>query len=180
MFAANHLGHFVLSALMFERLETRDDARIVTVSSGFGKKGTLDLNNLDGSKGYGQGRAYMQSKLANALFGAELDRRLRARGSKVKSVLTHPGIVATEMQQKPTGLMGVAAKLVSALLAKPVASGAAASLEAATGATVQGGDVYGPSARGAIKEPTWPSMKDLEQGKGLWARSEELSGVKFL
>jgi NAD(P)-dependent dehydrogenase (short-subunit alcohol dehydrogenase family) len=175
-FAANHLGHFVLTALMLERLERRADPRVVTVSSGFGKRGTLDFDNLDGSKGYSQGKAYMQSKLANALFGAELDRRLRARGSKVKSIVTHPGIAATEMQQKPTGMMGVAAKLVSLLLAKPPHVGARASVEAAIGSGVQGGEVYGP---GPVKEPTWPSMKDLEQARRLWERSETLSGVRF-
>jgi NAD(P)-dependent dehydrogenase (short-subunit alcohol dehydrogenase family) len=183
MFAANHLGHFVLSALMFERLEKSEDPRIVTVSSGFGKNGVLEFENLDGSRGYSELKAYMQSKLANALFGAELDRRLRARGSRVKSVLAHPGVVATEIQQKPTGLMKVVSRLVSALLARPAADGALASLEAARGAAVQSGDVYGPGKRvgmAAVKEPTWPSMRPSEQATTLWTRSEILGRVQFL
>ncbi|MGV3625930.1 MAG: SDR family NAD(P)-dependent oxidoreductase [Archangium sp.] len=176
-FGANHLGHFLLTALLMPKLERGDDPRVVTVSSGFGKKGKLDLDNLDASRGYGQGRAYMQSKLANAIFGAELDRRLRVRGSKVKSVVVHPGVAATEMQKKPTGLMGVLSRVVHAL-ASPPERGAEPTVFAALG-DVQGGEVYGPSKKGAVRETTWPSMRDVEGGEALWRRSEALAAVRF-
>jgi NAD(P)-dependent dehydrogenase (short-subunit alcohol dehydrogenase family) len=181
-FAANHLGHFALTALMFERLAERDDARVVTVTSGFAKRGRIDLQNLDGSRGYGQGRAYVQSKLANLLFGAELDRRLRARGSPVKSVLAHPGVAATAMQQKPTGVMGVVARVV-ARFARPASDGATPLVAAAIGAGVAGGDLWRPGRRvgePAMKEAPWPTMSDLEGAAALWARSEALAGVRFL
>jgi NAD(P)-dependent dehydrogenase (short-subunit alcohol dehydrogenase family) len=174
-FAANHLGHFLLTTLLLPKLEKGNDPRVVTVSSGFGKKGTLDLDNLDASRGYGQGRAYMQSKLANALFGAELDRRLRAQNSKVKSVLVHPGVAATEMQKKPTGLMGVIAKLVH-LFASPPERGARPTIDAAMLDTVKGGEVFGPGKGDgpAKREETWPSMRDLAGATALWRKSEEL------
>ncbi len=182
-FGANHLGHFVLTALLLPQLEQGDDPRVVTVSSGFGKKGKLDLTNLDASHGFNQLTAYMQSKLSNALFGAELDRRLRAQGSAVKSVLVHPGVAATGMQQKPTGLMGVMSRLVSTLFARPAANGAMPTVKAALDADVKSGDVYGPGRRlaePAQKEPAWPSMRDLEGARALWERSEALTGVRFL
>jgi NAD(P)-dependent dehydrogenase (short-subunit alcohol dehydrogenase family) len=99
-FAANHLGHFALTALLFEKLSSRPDARVVVVTSTLAKKGRIDLDNLDGSRGYSRMGAYTQSKLANLLFGVELDRRLKARGMALKSVLAHPGVPATAMQQK--------------------------------------------------------------------------------
>ena len=180
-FGANHLGHFLLTALLWPKLEAGRDARVITVTSGFGKKGVLDLEHLDGSRGYGQGRAYMQSKLANALFGAELDRRLRARGSNVKSVLVHPGVAATEMQKKPTGVMGLIGRLVHALASSPV-QGARPTVDAAMLASVASGEGYGPGkgAGPAKREDTWPSMRDVEGARALWERSEELTGARFL
>jgi NAD(P)-dependent dehydrogenase (short-subunit alcohol dehydrogenase family) len=179
-FATNHLGHFLLTQLLLPKLERGEDPRVVTVSSGFGKKGLLDFDNLDAKKGYSQGRAYMQSKLANSLFGAELDRRLRASGSSVKSVIVHPGVAATEMQQKPKGLLGVAARFVARFLARSARNAALPTIEAALGASVQSGEVYGPGkgkTAPALRESTWPSMQDVEQGATLWRRSEELLGM---
>jgi len=177
-FGANHLGHFLLTTLLLPKLENGTDPRVVTVSSGFGKKGKIDLDNLDAGRGYSQGRAYMQSKLANALFGAELDRRLRARNSKVKSVLVHPGVAATEMQKKPTGLFGVVARLVH-LLASPPQRGARPTIDAAMLDSVSGGEVFGPGKGDgpAKREETWPSMRDVEGATALWKRSEELTGM---
>jgi NAD(P)-dependent dehydrogenase (short-subunit alcohol dehydrogenase family) len=182
-FAANHLGHFALTALLFEKLAKREDARVVVVTSSLAKKGRLDLDNLDGSRGFSRTRAYTQSKLANVLFAAELDRRLRARGSGVKSVLAHPGVPATAMQQKATGFIGVLVRTVASLFARPAADGALPVLEGATGATVQSGDLLGPGKPvGAPprKEATWPTQHDLPGAQQLWERSEALAQLRFL
>jgi NAD(P)-dependent dehydrogenase (short-subunit alcohol dehydrogenase family) len=182
-FGANHLGHFILTGLLFPQLELSSDPRVVTVSSGFGRRGKLDLENLDASRGYSQGRAYAQSKLANALFAAELDRRLRVAGSRVKSVVAHPGIAATPLQQKPTGAVGVLSRTISALLGRPAANGALPTVLAATGSDVRGGEVYGPGkgkTAPARREERWPSFDDLEGARMLWERSEELTRMKWL
>jgi NAD(P)-dependent dehydrogenase (short-subunit alcohol dehydrogenase family) len=182
-FGANHLGHFLLTALLHSRLERATDPRVVTIGSGFGRRGKLDLTNLDASRGYSQGGAYAQSKLANALFAAELDRRLRASGSKVKSVVAHPGVAATPLQQKPTGAMGVLSRTISALFGRPADNGALPTVQAAIGLEVQSGEVYGPG-RGKTapprREERWPSFDDLEAARALWERSEELTRVKWL
>ncbi|EYF01789.1 Short-chain dehydrogenase/reductase (SDR) superfamily protein [Chondromyces apiculatus DSM 436] len=182
-FGANHLGHFLLTALLLKHLEGGADPRVVTVSSGLARKGTLKLDNLDGSRGYTQGGAYVQSKLANSLFAAELDRRLRARGSAVKSVVAHPGIAATPLQTKPTGLMGVGSRLVSALFGRPAAEGALPTVHAIVGQDVQGGEAYGPgSKRGAPpqREAPWPAFADRASARALWERSEALAQVSWL
>jgi NAD(P)-dependent dehydrogenase (short-subunit alcohol dehydrogenase family) len=182
-FAANHLGHFALTALLFENLTKRNDARVVVVTSTLAKKGRIDFENLDGNRGYSRMRAYTQSKLANLFFGAELDRRLRARGSTVKSVLAHPGVPATAMQQKATGLMGVVARIASALIGQPPAHGASALLEAATGPSVQSGDLWRPGKRvndPPQKEMPWPTIGDHEGAARLWERSEALARLRFL
>lgn len=181
-FAANHLGHFALTGLLLERLQRRDDARVVTVTSGLAKRGRMDLDNLDGSKGYGQGRAYVQSKLANLLFGAELDRRLRQHGLGVKSVLAHPGVAATAMQTKPTGMMGVVSRIVHSL-ARPAWEGALPLMTAAIGDGVESGELWRPGKkRGqpAIREERWKTFDDREGAARLWERSEQLAGIRFL
>ncbi|AKU95617.1 putative oxidoreductase/Short-chain dehydrogenase [Labilithrix luteola] len=175
-FATNHLGHFALTALLFDRLAQRDDARVVTVTSFIVKRDRIDLSSIDGSR-YDQRGAYAQSKLANLLFGVELSRRSRA----VKSILAHPGMVMTPLQRKPQGLMGIASRAFSALFARPVEYGAAALLEAAIGDSASG-DLWGPGH--AVGDPplkeTWRSMTDIEGAKALWRRSEELTGISFL
>jgi NAD(P)-dependent dehydrogenase (short-subunit alcohol dehydrogenase family) len=181
-FAANHLGHFALTALLFERLAQRSDARVVIVTSAFAKKGRLDFDNLDGSRGFNNVRAYAQSKLANLFFGAELDRRLRARGSTVKSVLAHPGVAATGIQQKTTGLLGAIARAVS-LFARPASHGATPLVEAALGPAVQSGDLWRPGKRihdPPRKEAHWPTLDDRDGAAQLWERSEALAKTRFL
>ena len=81
-FAVNHLGHFLLTEHLLPVVTAAPAGRVVVVSSGAhrwaGEEG-LDLDNLDGSKGYDPLVAYGMSKVANGLFSRELARRLRTR-----------------------------------------------------------------------------------------------------
>jgi NAD(P)-dependent dehydrogenase (short-subunit alcohol dehydrogenase family) len=79
-FGTNHLGHFALTLCLLPVLLARPGSRVVTVSSLVHRFGSIRLDDLQGEHGYGRWRAYSQSKLANALFTLELDRRLRAAG----------------------------------------------------------------------------------------------------
>ena len=80
-FGTNHLGHFALTLCLLPVLLARPGSRVVTVSSLVHRFGSIRLDDLQGEHGYGRWRAYSQSKLANALFTLELDRRLRAAGA---------------------------------------------------------------------------------------------------
>jgi len=173
-FATNHLGHFVLTARLLAGLERRPDARVVTVASTLARRAVFAPAELDGTR-FSSTRAYGQSKLANVLFGAELDRRLRARQSRVRSVLCHPGLPATPMQQKARGPIGWVVRTAAAVFGKPPAVGARAVLEALLG-DVEGGAMVGPGPR---VEATWPTMRDTAGASALWALSEQLSHQPF-
>ncbi len=87
-FATNHLGHFALTNLLLPQLSDR----VVVVGSRSHHSGALDLDDLDWTqRGYRAYAAYAQSKLANLLFLAELQRRLTAVGSTVRATGAHPG-----------------------------------------------------------------------------------------
>ena len=94
-FGTNHLGHFALTNLLLEHVT----GRVVTVSSGAHRFGTIDFDDLNWErKSYKAWRAYGQSKLANLLFTAELQRRLAASDSSVLATAAHPGYAATNLQ----------------------------------------------------------------------------------
>ena len=96
-FGTNHLGHFALTGLLMERITNTDRARVVTMSSSEHKNGTINFNDLQGKQSYSGFGAYAQSKLANILFAYELHRRLRAAGSTVLSLCSHPGGARTNL-----------------------------------------------------------------------------------
>src|SRR5262249_15220597 len=91
-FAVNHLGYFLLTHLLLDRLVASAPARVVSVASAGHRGGTLDFDDLGFARGYSIMRAYARSKLANVLFAAELARRLAGTGVTSNSV--HPGTVA--------------------------------------------------------------------------------------
>ncbi|MFF2661118.1 oxidoreductase [Kitasatospora sp. NPDC058032] len=184
-FAVNHLGHFALTGRLLDALAVGRDPRVVTVSSLNHRKGRIRFDDLTGAHGYTPMGFYDQSKLANALFGRELHRRLAASGSPVRSVLAHPGYTATNLQTSgPTGLT----RLLFGRLLRPLAQrpeeGALPQLHAATDPSVRGGEFIGPDGRGELRgAPTRvrlaPSAEDAEAARRLWELSEELTGVRF-
>ncbi|MEM6929575.1 MAG: oxidoreductase, partial [Myxococcota bacterium] len=72
----NHLGHFALTGQLLPELLARPGSRIVNVASEAHRIGRMDFSDLQGQESYAAWPAYGQSKLANLLFTAELDRRL--------------------------------------------------------------------------------------------------------
>jgi NAD(P)-dependent dehydrogenase (short-subunit alcohol dehydrogenase family) len=182
-FGVNHLGHFALTGLLLDRVARSQDGRVVTVSSGLHKRGRIHFDDLHGEHDYGRTKFYSQSKLANVVFALELNRRIRANGIPVRSVLAHPGYSATNLQSSgPTGVGKLLMKASNRLFAQDAEMGALPQLYAATGADVDGGQFYGPDGRGESKgfptlvEPL-DDARDRELGKRLWDISEELTGV---
>jgi NAD(P)-dependent dehydrogenase (short-subunit alcohol dehydrogenase family) len=93
-FATNHLGPFLLTALLSDHLEKA--ARIVMVASRIHYRGRLDLATVtDAGLRYGSTAAYAQSKLANVMHTFALARRMAGTGISVNCL--HPGVVATNL-----------------------------------------------------------------------------------
>jgi NAD(P)-dependent dehydrogenase (short-subunit alcohol dehydrogenase family) len=184
-FGTNHLGHFALTGLLLDRLRAGHDPRVVTVSSTAHKSGSIHFDDLTGAHKYARWAFYAQSKFANAVFGRELDRRLRASGVPVKSILAHPGYSATNLQTSgPTGALNLMMRLSNRFIAQDVEIGVLSQLHAATDPKVEGGQFIGPDG---LAE-TWGHPKLVqpidaarapETAQRLWQISEELTGVRF-
>ena len=184
-FGTNHLGHFALTGLLLDRLRAGRDSRVVTVSSTAHKSGSIHSDDLTGERRYARWAFYAQSKFANTVFGLELDRRLRAAGMPVKSILAHPGYSATNLQTTgPTGLLKLMMRVGNRYLAQDVEIGVLSQLYAATDPKAKAGQFVGPDGRAeasgypTIVQPI-TRARDAETAQRLWQISEELTGVRF-
>jgi NAD(P)-dependent dehydrogenase (short-subunit alcohol dehydrogenase family) len=183
----NHLGHFALTARLLPLLLRAERPRVVTVSSFMHTIiRRITKGDLHAAGGYRKWEAYGKSKLANLLFMLELDRRARARGSRLLSAGAHPGYAATNLQTSGPRLGGLALEAralstLTRLVAQPAAAGAWPSLYAATHPDLRPGSYVGPAFfgyRGAPK-PTQPSRtaRDPELARQLWSWSVEATGT---
>ena len=182
-FGTNHLGHFALTNALLEKMEGREDARVVTLSSTVHKMGRINFDNLNGDRHYFRWNAYGQSKLANLLFMLELDRRLRGSGSTVKSLAAHPGYAATNLQSAAAPMLDrLAMKVSTAVIAQDDEMGALPILFAATQPGLEGGTYVGPDGfqeqRGhpKIVQPSGRA-RDPETARRLWEVSERMTAV---
>ncbi|XP_026164207.1 dehydrogenase/reductase SDR family member 13-like [Mastacembelus armatus] len=103
-FGVNHLGHFLLTCLLLERLKEEGGGRVITLSSMAYQWGHLDFEALAVNRHLGTGtyswqffHAYCNSKLCNVLFTHELAKRLK--GTNVTCYSVHPGVVHTELSR---------------------------------------------------------------------------------
>ncbi|MFD7159985.1 SDR family NAD(P)-dependent oxidoreductase [Kribbella sp. NPDC059898] len=92
-FATNHLGHFQLTLGLLPALRAAHGARIVNVTSGGHRLSDIRWDDPQFEQGYDPLLAYGQSKTANVLFAAELERRWAQYG--IHAFAVHPGIVIT-------------------------------------------------------------------------------------
>jgi NAD(P)-dependent dehydrogenase (short-subunit alcohol dehydrogenase family) len=180
-FGTNHLGHFALTNLLLERVT----GRIVTVSSTGHRFGSIDFDDLNWQgKPYNAWRAYGQSKLANLLFTAELQRRLSAAGSAVLATAAHPGYAATSLQfHSQRRVLDLIGALGNRLFAQSAEGGALPTLYAAV-ADIPGNSFAGPGGfmeqRGAPKlVGRSRAAQDMDVARRLWDVSEELTGTRF-
>ncbi len=187
----NHFGHFALTGLLLPALlksSTSAPARIISVSSIAHRGATMDFDNLNWERDYKPWPAYRRTKLANLLFGFELERRLEHAHAPAVSIVVHPGVSKTNLFAAGPGQgRGMAAKfgpLLVGLFAQSDAQGALPTLYAATSSDVHGGRFYGPHGfremRGyPVEVRAEPQAYDEVMAARLWQVSEELTGVRY-
>ncbi|MEP6658564.1 MAG: SDR family oxidoreductase [Acidimicrobiales bacterium] len=172
-FGVNHLGHFLLTHRLLDRLRCSTPSRVVTVSSEahrFAWRG-LPFDDLMHTRRYSVWNAYGTSKLANISFTVELSRRLEGTG--VVATCLHPGTVRTEFGQN-RDLHGIVAALYAPLrsILATAERGASTTTYLASSSEVEGqsGGYY------VNRRPRVPSShaRDREAASRLWEISEEL------
>ncbi|MFE2994641.1 oxidoreductase [Nocardia sp. NPDC059246] len=186
-FGTNHLGHYALTGLLLPQLLRAPEARVVTVSSIAAWGGLINWLDPNWRVVYSRWLAYSQSKLANLLFTAELQRRARAAGSTLTAVAAHPGLSATNLYDSGPE-KGVAAAFAAVQqrmlfsLAQSDAKGALPQLYAATMPGLAGNSYCGPAfeafgyPRRTLRNPLAYSRF---QARKLWELSAELTGVDY-
>jgi len=168
-FATNHLGPFLLTRLLLDRMAP--DGRIVNVASWVHYQGRLDLASVDVPQArYRPRQAYAQSKLANVLFSFALARRLAGYDISVNCL--HPGVVATHLL--PRWL-----RAFYRLTGRPMIDaerGAQTSLYLALSEEVASltGRYFDEHQR---EQPASPVARDVLQQELLWEASERWTGL---
>ena len=167
-FGINHLGHFLLTTLLLDRM--RAGSRIVNVASGAHKVGKIHFDDINLRHGYNVVKAYSQSKLANVLFTRELAARLKDRGITINCC--HPGAVATNMGvDRETGFGKTITGLLKPFFLTP-AQGAATAIFLASDesvAHISGGYFYKCRIAKSSKR-----SKSRKNARKLYELSEEL------
>ena len=202
----NHFSHFLLAAELLPLLEKEanetGDARVVSHSSearkglSGGKDFALERKyfektedgQLGGDKlGLFSGPCfdrYCQTKLANSVFMHALDDKLKAKGSKVKSVAAHPGASATALgDHLDFGMVMnfLSTWIIFPLIAQSQEDGTMGLLKCMMGKDAESGKLYGPNGMKGlpVENPAQDYETDEAAKKMLWETSEAATGAKF-
>ncbi len=171
-FGTNHLGHYLFTRLLLDRIKQAGAARIVNVASAshYRAKG-LEWDALKKPTRTVTGmHEYAMSKLSNVLFTKELARRLEGTG--VTTYAVHPGVVATDVWRRvPAPLRWVMKKFMIT-----PEQGAESSLRCATDPELAGQTGRYYDIGGKEVEPN-RLADDLELATTLWIRSAEWTGL---
>lgn len=172
--AVNHLGPFLLTNLLLERLKASAPARIVNVGTRIDT--AMDFTDLNWDRRpYRMMQAYGQSKLGNLHFTFELARRLHGDGVTVNCVF--PGVFKSNLGGTD-GAQGLFWKLVASLLGWAIPSPEQAARRVLYVALAPelanvSGQYFGD--RKTIPAPA--QTLDPEANRRLWQISEELTAL---
>ncbi|KAK1409844.1 hypothetical protein QVD17_36373 [Tagetes erecta] len=178
-FATNHLGHFHLTNLLFDKMKetaatTGIEGRIVNLSSVahlYTYEQGIRFDKINDKDSYSDKKAYGQSKLANILHANELSRRLKKEGANISVNSVHPGLIMTDLMRHSYLLMRIL-KLFTCILWKNVPQGAATSCYVALHPKLKG--VSGKYFLDCNEYPTSNFATDPELANKLWDFSHNL------
>ncbi|KAA0704166.1 Dehydrogenase/reductase SDR family member 13 [Triplophysa tibetana] len=179
-FGVNHLGHFLLTCLLLDRLKESPASRVITLASMAYRWGKIDFDSLISTKDLGSGRyswqffqAYCNSKLCNVLFTHELANRLK--GSNVTCYSVHPGVVKTELSRHVSLWQKVFIEPIARLLFLDPKTGAQTTLHCAVQEGIE--HLSGRYFSCCSVEEVFANAKDDAVAKKLWDVSEQLCGL---
>jgi NAD(P)-dependent dehydrogenase (short-subunit alcohol dehydrogenase family) len=174
-FVVNHLGHFIMTNRLLDRVKQAPQGRVVIMSSGRYKNAPpegIQFENLSGDRGYDPLTAYGQSKLANALFAQELSRRLDGTTTTSNSVL--PGVINTNLGRHLPKWKKMLSEVIGWTFMRSVEEGAATTCYVASNPklfNVSGHMFFNCNPI----TPEGPHMSDRDLATRLWDVSVELS-----
>jgi NAD(P)-dependent dehydrogenase (short-subunit alcohol dehydrogenase family) len=191
-FATNHLGHFQLTASLWEALKKSGNARVIALSSLGHRVSGVDFSDPNfNQRSYNKWAAYGQSKSANSLFAVELDKRGEEHG--IHAFAVHPGGILTDLARyltdedfKAFGVYRENGVLKGPDWLKNIEQGAATTVWCAVSPQLNSkGGVYCEDCDIA---PMLPADSELSSGvrpwavdkaaaEALWILSEELTGL---
>ncbi|KAG2459609.1 DHR13 reductase, partial [Polypterus senegalus] len=176
-FRVNHLGHFLLTILLLDRLKQAEAGRVVVVASEAHHWGSIDSRFLSGvatkNTSWSSFRSYCDSKLCNILFTRELANKLE--GTNVSCYAVHPGSVFTDLSRN----MKFWQKLLFVPLAKLFFQDAENGAQTTIYCTVQEGIemLSGRYFSQCQVKDVSASGRDDALAKKLWEVSERLVGI---
>ncbi|MCI1185989.1 SDR family oxidoreductase [Hymenobacter sp. DH14] len=176
--ATNHLGPFLLTSLLFNKLKASPAARVVNVASTVYRMARPDLADPQSTRSYDALAVYANTKLFNIMFTQELARRLRAHGlANITTNALHPGVVASSFGSGANGLMSFFVQLGRPFMIS-AAKGAETSIFLASDPAVAStsGGYFDKKKTTPVKN----SFNTPEHARQLWALSEQLTDTKLL
>ncbi|CAK6974704.1 dehydrogenase/reductase SDR family member 13-like [Scomber scombrus] len=180
MFGVNHIGHFLLTNLLLDRLKECEPSRVVNVSSVGHNFGKIDFDCLNTHKALGLGtsftavaQVYCDSKLCNVLFTHELAQRLQ--GTKVTCYTLHPGAINSELARNTSSVLQTLLIPVTAFFFKNTIQGAQTTLHCALQEGIE--PLNGHYFSNCTVREVYAKAKDDAAAKKLWELSERLCGL---
>ena len=167
MFAINHIGYFLLTTLLLDRIIESAPARIVNVASDAHRFAPVDFDDVQSERRYGGMRTYGQSKGCNILFNLELSRRLAGTGVTANAL--HPGGVSTGLGANNGTLLRAVHRLIMLFMKSPE-EGADTVVYLAASPEVEG--VTGGYYFKRTPHESTPQTRDPALAERLWAMSE--------
>lgn len=176
-FALNHLGYFLPTLLLLDRLKASAPARIVNVSSGLHSGRSLNFDDIQMKNSYSGMGAYGNSKLMNVYFTYELARHLEGTGVTVNAL--HPGLVGSNfgLTNNNDGFLRQIARSVMNIFSLSEKDGAKTSIYLATSPEVEG--VTGKYFEKSQEKRSSSESYNEAHAQRLWEISEEITGVSL-
>ena len=175
-FAVNHLGYFLFTNLLLNKLKGENETRIINVSSAahaFVKE--MQWEDINYKSNFGQGlRCYGQSKLANLLFTRYLAIKLSTENISVNAM--HPGGVNTSLGSQNKAWYSKPLRLILKPFFRSPLKGAESIIYLAT---KQDDGVTGEYFFNSKIHKSSAYSKNLDEAHKLWGLSEELVGQTF-